>query len=167
MPEIILSSNAVTLRPLPQVNVSIRPGVLSDVPFLDSLQEMHTKQVGWMPTKQFEGKIKLGHVLIAESDGEPVGYCIGNDQYFKRDDLGIIYQLNVAPTKQRGLIGATLLKAMFDRLVCMNGGNPREDLIAHKDPALAIQLEHSPEWEKLSQNHLEGRSAAFFCYCDG
>jgi multimeric flavodoxin WrbA len=59
------------------------------------------------------------------------------------------------------------LKAMFDRLVCMNGGNPREDLIANKDPALAIQVEHSPEWEKLSQNHLEGRSAAFFCYGDG
>lgn len=59
------------------------------------------------------------------------------------------------------------LKAMFDRLVCMNGGNPREDLIDHKDPALAIRLEHSPEFEKLSQNHLEGRSAAFFCYGDG
>jgi hypothetical protein len=59
------------------------------------------------------------------------------------------------------------LKAMFDRLVCMNGGNPREDLIAHKDPALAIRLERSPEFDKLSQNHLEGRSAAFFCYGDG
>ena len=62
---------------------------------------------------------------------------------------------------------STNLKGMFDRLVCMNGGNPREDLIHHKDPALAIRLEHSPEWEKLSQNHLEGRSAAFFCYGDG
>ena len=50
------------------------------------------------------------------------------------------------------------LKAMFDRLVCMNGGNPREDLIEHKDPELAIALERSPEWEELSQNHLEGRS---------
>jgi len=59
------------------------------------------------------------------------------------------------------------LKAMFDRLVCMNGGNPREDLIDHKDPALAIKLEHSPEFDRLSQNHLEGRSAAFFCYGDG
>lgn len=59
------------------------------------------------------------------------------------------------------------LKAMFDRLVCMNGGNPREDLIGHKDPALAIRLEHSAEWVPLSQNHLEGRSAAFFCYGDG
>jgi multimeric flavodoxin WrbA len=59
------------------------------------------------------------------------------------------------------------LNAMFDRLVCMIGGNPREELIAHKDPALAIRLEHSPEWDMLSQNHLEGRSAAFFCYGDG
>jgi hypothetical protein len=59
------------------------------------------------------------------------------------------------------------LKAMFDRLVCMNGGNPREDLIDHKDPTLAIQLEHSPQWPALSRNHLEGRSAAFFCYGDG
>jgi len=59
------------------------------------------------------------------------------------------------------------LKAMFDRLVCMNGGNPREELIGHKDQALAIELEHSPEWKELSRNHLEGRSAAFFCYGDG
>jgi len=59
------------------------------------------------------------------------------------------------------------LKAMFDRLVCMNGGNPREDLIGHKDPERAIALERSPEWKRLSQNHLEGRSAGFFCYGDG
>ncbi|MGI8673270.1 MAG: NAD(P)H-dependent oxidoreductase [Luteitalea sp.] len=59
------------------------------------------------------------------------------------------------------------LKLMFDRLVCMNGGNPREDLIAHKDPELAMKLEHSEEWRPLSQNHLEGRTAAFFCSGDG
>jgi hypothetical protein len=59
------------------------------------------------------------------------------------------------------------LKAMFDRLICMNGGNPKEELIGHKDPARAIALEQSPEWEALSQNHLEGRSAGFFCYGDG
>ena len=120
MSEIILQSNAIEPRPLPRVNVTIRPGVLSDVPFLDSLQKLHTKQVGWMPTAQFEGKIKLGHVLVAEvaqptAAAERVGYCIGNDQYFKRDDVGIIYQMNVVPGRQRGLIGATLLQAMFDR----------------------------------------------------
>ena len=59
------------------------------------------------------------------------------------------------------------LKLMFDRLVCMSGGNPREDLIEHKNPELAMKLEHSPPWRELSVNHLEGRTAAFFCYGDG
>lgn len=59
------------------------------------------------------------------------------------------------------------LKLMFDRLVCMNGGNPREDLIDHKNPEKAMRLERSPEWEELSVNHLEGRTAGFFCYGDG
>jgi hypothetical protein len=58
------------------------------------------------------------------------------------------------------------LKLMFDRLVCMSGGNPREELIDHKDPELAMALEKQPEWRELSRNHLEGRTAAFFCYGD-
>jgi hypothetical protein len=58
------------------------------------------------------------------------------------------------------------LKLMFDRLVCANGGNPDETLIDHKNPEMAMRLEHSPEWSDLSVNHLEGRTAAFFCYGD-
>jgi hypothetical protein len=58
------------------------------------------------------------------------------------------------------------LKLMFDRLVCMNGGNPCEETIKHKDPELAMKLEHSAEWETASLNHLEGRTAGFFCYGD-
>ena len=131
---------------IPEGRVTIRPGRMDDIPFMDSLQKLHTRQVGWMPTKQFEGKIAAGHVLIAEeasgwqlaaggsekdteathsSSSEPLaasrqpparlGYLIGNDQYFKRDDVGIIYQMNVLPGRQRGLIGASLLKAQFDR----------------------------------------------------
>lgn len=59
------------------------------------------------------------------------------------------------------------LKLFFDRLVCMNGGNPREDTIDHKDPEKAMALEHTAEWRELSVNHLEGRTAAFFCHGDG
>lgn len=59
------------------------------------------------------------------------------------------------------------LKLMFDRLVCMNGGNPREELIDHKNPEMAMKLEHKEEWKTLSLNHLEGRTAGFFCYGDG
>jgi hypothetical protein len=136
------------------VPITIRPGTMDDLPFIDALQKKHTKQVGFMPTKQFEGKIKAGHVLVAEERHEgtearrhegvmeaegnavnsldpsvsgphsvptclrasvPVGYLIGNDQYFKRDDVGIIYQINIAEGKRRSLVGAMLLKAQFDR----------------------------------------------------
>ncbi|MFN3429914.1 MAG: flavodoxin family protein [Candidatus Sericytochromatia bacterium] len=62
---------------------------------------------------------------------------------------------------------SSTLKLMFDRLVCMSGGNPREDLIAHKDPDRATALEHDPRWAELSVNHLEGRTAGFYCYGDG
>lgn len=58
------------------------------------------------------------------------------------------------------------LKLMVDRLVCMNGGNPQEELIDHKNPEKAMALEHSPDWPGLSVNHLEGRTAGFFCYGD-
>jgi hypothetical protein len=95
--------------------ITIRSATPGDLSFIDSLQKMHSKQVGWMPTKTLEGKIKLGHAIVAEDAGERVGYCIGNDQYFKRDDVGIIYQMNVVPGKQRGLIGGSLLKAQFER----------------------------------------------------
>ena len=58
------------------------------------------------------------------------------------------------------------LKLMFDRLVCMNGGNPDEKTIDHKNPEKAMSLEHTEQWKEMSVNHLEGRTAAFFCYGD-
>lgn len=58
------------------------------------------------------------------------------------------------------------LKLMFDRLVCMNGGNPDENLIDHKNPEKAMALEHTALWKEISVNHLEGRTAGFFCYGD-
>ncbi len=61
---------------------------------------------------------------------------------------------------------STNLKTMFDRLVCMNGGNPRPDLIDKKDTLKAQALERSARWKDLSKNHLAGRTAAFFCYGD-
>jgi hypothetical protein len=135
-----MSGPAMLALPQPRVPISIRPAVLGDVPFMDSLQRMHTKMVGFMPTAQFEGNIKAGRVLIAEESvvrgplsvvnggseqlttdngqltkGTPVGYCIAADRYFKRDDVGIIYQMNVKPGRQRSFVGAALLKAQFER----------------------------------------------------
>ena len=61
-----MATSSHIARPLPQIDIAIRPAVLSDIPFMDRLQKLHTRQVGWMPTAQFEGKIAAGHVLIAE-----------------------------------------------------------------------------------------------------
>ncbi len=58
------------------------------------------------------------------------------------------------------------LKLMFDRLVCMNGGNPDEKSIDHKNPGKAMALEHTEQWKEMSLNHLEGRTSAFFSYGD-
>jgi hypothetical protein len=126
--------------PAPKVALNIRAGVLSDLPFIDRLQKMHTKAVGFMPLPQLEGHIKAGKVLIAVGAGssrpdgstdaeggpnaegggtpplqEPVGYLIAADRYFKHDDVGIIYQMNVLPDRQRGFVAASLLKAQFER----------------------------------------------------
>lgn len=70
----------------------------------------------------------------------------------------------IAPTNWYG--PTSNMKLLFDRMVCMNGGNPREELIDHKDPEKAMALETAPEWKDLSLNHLEGRTAAFFTYTD-
>ena len=61
---------------------------------------------------------------------------------------------------------SSTFKLMFDRLVCMNGGNSRPDLIDKKNTQKAQALERSKLWPELSKNHLEGRTAAFFCYGD-
>lgn len=83
---------------------------------------------------------------------------------YARLDLADAWAI-VGPVNWYGL--TSNLKLMFDRLVCMNGGNPREELIEHKNPELAMKLEHEERWTVLSQNHLEGRTAGFFCYGDG
>ena len=127
--------------PVPRSPISVRAATPSDLAFIDQLQRVHTHMVGWMPGKQLEGKIALGQVLIAEQIGTaddaddadlktantnssaqsaqsavtPLGYCIAHDQYAGRDDVGIVYQLNVLPLKQRNLIGATLIKSVFER----------------------------------------------------
>src|SRR5687767_9264840 len=103
LPPAIVVAQSLAPLPLPRVPVIVRGATLADLPFIDSLQKKHAKMVGWMPGKQLEEKIGAGHVLVAEEADDSaievsdlklerrVGYCIGHDQYFKRDDVGIIY----------------------------------------------------------------------------
>ena len=133
MSELIIPQSHETNRlPLPasKLQLNIRPALAGDLPFIDRLQKMHTKAVGWMPTNQLEGCIRQGKVIVAWASRpcllqdvggtptlreEPVGYLLAADRYFKRDDVGIIYQMNVLPERQRGFVAASLLKAQFER----------------------------------------------------
>src|SRR5688572_9104935 len=51
---------------VPRADVSIRVATMADLPFMDRMQKMHSKQLGYFPTKQFEDYIEQGAVLIAE-----------------------------------------------------------------------------------------------------
>ncbi len=134
MSELILRQSLPV--PEPKEPIQIRIATNEDIAFIDSLQKKYNKNLGFMPTKALEGKIKQQQILIAEErrttdDTDftdeiqsvqsvksvviPLGYLIGQDQYFKRDDVGIIYQIAVVEGNQRGFIGASLLKAQFDR----------------------------------------------------
>ncbi len=114
---------ALAVVPAPRCSINVRAAVADDVPFIDALQKMHSHMVGFAPRARVEENIKDGHVLIAEelamrgagSGAVQVGYVIAKDQYMKRDEVGIVYQLNVMPLRHRHLVGATLIKAVFDR----------------------------------------------------
>ena len=67
--------------PVARCQVSIRPALAGDYAFIDRLQDMHSKALGFMPRAQLEGKLKLGHVLIAEDEMRlPIGYCMSQDR---------------------------------------------------------------------------------------
>lgn len=122
--------------PAPRCAITIRAARLDDLPCIDALQKIHARMVGWFPRKQIESYITRGDVLVADggikapgdhgingadSDSaprrldasmpSPLGYCIARDRYCGRDDVGIFYQLNVAPGSQRHLVGAALVQA--------------------------------------------------------
>jgi hypothetical protein len=51
-----------------------------------------------------------------EGNRSPIGYCLYRDRYMKREDCGYVSQLVVDSSKHRGLVGAALVQAMFERL---------------------------------------------------
>ncbi len=119
------------VTPEPRIEINIRAAVPGndDFAFIDELQKPHTKALGFMHRGTLEGYIASGDVLIAETPpptapdgsplpgarGVPLGYCMGRDRYFKREDVGILYQLVIIPEKRRDFIGAALVKAMFEK----------------------------------------------------
>jgi hypothetical protein len=123
--------------------ISIRKAVMGDYPFIDALQKSEPRKLGFQFESALKKRIEQGNILIAETDEPrrheghegrqahhsgssscasrlrgssktPVGYVLGVDRYYKRDDLGIIYQMAVVPEYRRSLVAAHLLKAKFE-----------------------------------------------------
>jgi N-acetylglutamate synthase-like GNAT family acetyltransferase len=102
---------------LPAVDMRVRTATLADIPFIDQLQKQYRKELAFFKASWLEGYIKAGNLVVAEdgASGERIGYCVYRDRYLKRDELGYVSQLCVVPGRQRGLVGANLLKTVFER----------------------------------------------------
>jgi hypothetical protein len=118
MNELAMTTSPALVVPKPRrVEIATRLATASDLPFLDQLQKQNGKALGFFPRAQMEGYVQNQWVLIAEDAAtkQPLGYCASRDRYLKRDELGVVYQLCVAQGSQRGLIGATLVREVFNR----------------------------------------------------
>jgi len=100
----------------PMAKLEFRLATMEDIPWMDGLQKRHSRELGYFPTKQFEGYIQMGGALIATDAGNRrLGYCISRDRYLKRDELGVVYQMCIEPEARRSLVAAALLKEVFAR----------------------------------------------------
>ncbi len=95
--------------------IELRPGTLRDLPWVDALQKQQSRELGFLQMKALEGKVQLGQVLVATVMDRPAGYLIASDRYMKRDELGLITQVNVEAKYRRSLVAARLVQGQFDR----------------------------------------------------
>ena len=111
-------SNAII--PIPRCEVSIRPATMDDLPFIDALTEeaieasrldadedagredqrgacasLQKERTEDSRTDGLSGNTARRPTQSSALSPQSLGYCIGTDKYFKHDDIGIIYQLNV------------------------------------------------------------------------
>ena len=106
------------MLPEPTIAIEVRLATADDLPFLDRLQKQYNKELGYFPRGQYAGYLEQDAILIAHEAGRPgagVGFILYKDRYLKRDELGVVYQLCVDGGRQRGFVGAALLKAAFER----------------------------------------------------
>ena len=108
-------ASPASIAPIPKVEISIRPGTMADIDWMDLLQKKHSKQLGFFPRKQFEGYLEMDGVLVAECNGTPIGYVLYKDRYSGRDDLGAVFQVVVEDEYRRHCVAAALVKEVFER----------------------------------------------------
>jgi len=108
------AGGAITIRP-----ATDRGG---DLAFIDELMKRHSGALGFASYTELQSHIEEGTALIAVEGavngigGTKIGYILYRDRYMKREDCGIVSQLVVDGEKRRGLVGAMLVRTMFERV---------------------------------------------------
>ena len=70
---------------VPSADVRVRPATVHDLEDVDRLQKDNGKALGFLHRVTLEGKVALGHMLVAHAgDGAFAGYVVGSDTYHKR-----------------------------------------------------------------------------------
>ncbi len=108
------------VKPEPRSPVTIRLATSDggrDLRFIDALMKQHTEMVGFASTTELQSHIDDRTALVAEDAATRIviGYLLYKDRYLKREDCGIVSQLVVSKNRHRGLVGASLVQAMFER----------------------------------------------------
>src|SRR5688572_8857495 len=119
--------------PIPKCDVAIRVATMADLPSLDALQKRHNRALGYFPTKQFEGYIAMGGVLVAEDGNAGVRVGVGVRVRPEEEPApDLTHTLN--PTLTRPLLGYVISRDRYlkrDELgviyqLCVNPGAQRK-----------------------------------------
>ncbi len=176
MSDLVTRATPATIVPAPLHPIAIRVATMADLPFMDALQKANSKALGYFPTKQFEGYIEMGGVLVAWasspcSSGEmqdtgrmpvpqPLGYVISRDRYLKRDELGVIYQLCVAPgasaradRRESHQSGVRAQRVRVQALLLLVCAGPRRELLLGEPGVRAARLPRR-QWAQAQDSHL-------------
>lgn len=104
-------------RPILDENLTIRPAVISDEPFIDHCQKLFKGHLGFLYSGTIARKIDRGEVLVAiDGVGAWHGYVMGTTAYDKNDAVSRVDQIAVVPARQRRQLGGALLSAWIDKL---------------------------------------------------
>jgi ribosomal protein S18 acetylase RimI-like enzyme len=110
----MLTLQQTAVVPSPE-GIVVRPADKFDLPMIDKLQKAHSKELGFLHTATLEGKLERGEILVAREAKSKrfAGYVIGSDTYFKREEVGVVYQMAVHEKYRRRQVAALLLRELF------------------------------------------------------
>jgi len=114
------SGGPITSAAAPSLSVradflTLRPGTMNDLAWIDQMQRVHAGKLGFLWAKAIRKRLECGWVRVAIDDhGTQFGFVMWGEGYSGRDDVTICYQLAVVPAHHRRLIGASLVRSWLD-----------------------------------------------------